>query len=72
MSSHDPLDKLKKGRAAAIEFIPILRSKLSSRDGTIHAGTVLSAAGWLTGTSLYRTFNPKDDKPPARPLNQMM
>lgn len=65
MSSYDPLDKLKKGRAAALEFIPILRSKLASRDGTIHAGTVLSAAAWLTGTSLYRAFNPKDHRPPG-------
>lgn len=65
MSSSDPLEKLKKGRAAAIEFIPILRSKLASHDGNIHAGTILSAAAWLTGTSLYRAFNPKDDLPPG-------
>jgi len=65
MPSSDPLEKLKKGRAAAIEFIPILRNKLSSHDGSIHAGTILSAAAWLTGTSLYRTFNPKDDGLPG-------
>ena len=65
MSSSDPLEKLKKGRAAAIEFIPILRSKLTSRDGTIHAGTILSAAAWLTGTSLFRAFHPRDDASPG-------
>ena len=65
MSSSDPLEKLKKGRAAAIEFIPILRNKLASRDGSLHAGTILSAAAWLTGTSLYRAFNPKDELPPG-------
>ena len=65
MASSDPLEKLKKGRAAAIEFIPVLRKKLASRDGSVHAGTILSAAAWLTGTSLYRAFNPKDELPPG-------
>ena len=65
MSSSDPLEKLKKGRAAAIEFIPIMRNRLASRDGKVHAGTILSAAAWLTGTSLYRAFNPKDELPPG-------
>jgi hypothetical protein len=65
MLSNDPLEKLKKGRAAAIELIPILRNKLAARDGSIHAGTILSAAAWLTGTSLYRVFHVKDDLPPG-------
>jgi len=65
MPASDPLEKLKKGRAAAIEFIPILRSKLASQNGTVHAGTILSAAAWLTGTSLYRAFHPKDEGPPG-------
>lgn len=65
MPSSDPLEKLKKGRAAAIEFLPILRNKLVARDGKVHVGTILSAAAWLTGTSLYRAFNPKDDTPPG-------
>ena len=63
MPSSDPLEKLKKGRAAAIELIPILRRKLASRDGSVHPGTILSAAAWLTGTSLYRAFHPKDERP---------
>ena len=65
MSQSDPLEKLKKGRAAAIEFIPILRNKVAARDGSVHAGTILSAAAWLTGTSLYRAFQFKDDLPPG-------
>ena len=65
MRSSDPLEKLKKGRAAAIEFIPILRKKLASPNGSVHAGTILSAAAWLTGTSLYRAFHPKDEVPPG-------
>lgn len=58
-------EKLKKGRNAAIEFVPVLQAKLVSPDGRVHAGTILSAAAWLTGTSLYRAFNPKDDIPPG-------
>lgn len=65
MPSSDPLEKLKNGRAAAIELIPILRRKLASRDGSVHPGTILSAAAWLTGTSLYRAFHPKDESPPG-------
>ena len=65
MSQSDPLEKLKKGRAAAIEFIPILRNKLATRNGSVHVGTILSAAAWLTGTSLYREFHFKDDLPPG-------
>lgn len=65
MLSSDPLEKLKKGRTAAIEFIPILRNKLAARDGGVHAGTILSAAAWLTGTSLYRSFNFKEELPPG-------
>lgn len=63
MPLSDPLEKLKKARTAAIELIPILRTKLAARDGSIHAGTILSAAAWLTGTSLYRSFHFKDDLP---------
>ena len=65
MPSSDPLEKLQNGRAAAIELIPILRRKLASRDGSVHPGTILSAAAWLTGTSLYRAFHPKDESPPG-------
>lgn len=65
MPSSDLPEKLKKGRNAATEFIPVLQAKLASPDGRVHAGTILSAAAWLTGTSLYRAFHPKDDIPPG-------
>lgn len=64
MPQSDPLEKLKKGRSAAIELIPVLRNKVAA-NGSIHAGTILSAAAWLTGTSLYRAFHVKDDLPPG-------
>ncbi|MEO7838531.1 MAG: hypothetical protein ABIU06_04200, partial [Anaerolineales bacterium] len=65
MPRSDPLEKLKKGWTAVMEFIPILRKKLAARDGSVHVGTILSAAAWLTGTSLYRAFNHKDALPPG-------
>ena len=65
MPQSDPLEKLKKGKSAAIELIPILRNQVAARDGSIHTGTILSAAAWLTGTSLYRAFHVKDDLPPG-------
>ena len=50
-------DKLRRGREAALEFLAILKRKLVASDGRLHAGTMLSAAAWLTGTSLYRSFH---------------
>lgn len=50
-------DKLRRGRAAALELLPILKAKLLSSNGGLHAGTMLCAAAWLTGTSLYRSFH---------------
>jgi len=58
-------ENVKKGRAAALEFLPIVHAKLASPDGSIHAGTMLSAAAWLTGTSLYRSFNFREEAPPG-------
>jgi hypothetical protein len=49
--------KLRRGRAAALEFLPLLKAKLIASNGDLHAGTMLSAAAWLTGTSLYRSFH---------------
>ena len=65
MPPPDPLEKLKKGREAAKEFLPILQAKLALPDGTLHAGTMLCAAAWLTGTSLYRSFDFKEESPPG-------
>jgi hypothetical protein len=49
--------KLKRERQAALEFLPLLKAKLISPAGTLHAGTMVCAAAWLTGTTLYRSFN---------------
>jgi hypothetical protein len=58
-------EKLRRGREAALELLPILKTKLVSSDGRLHAGTMLSAAAWLTGTSLYRSFNSKEEHWPG-------
>ncbi len=58
-------EKLRRGRKAALEFLPILKTKLVASDGRLHAGTMLSAAAWLTGTSLYRSFNFKEEHRPG-------
>ena len=50
-------EEFRKGRAAAEEILPLLKKKLATPDGRLHAGTALSAAAWLTGTSLYRSFH---------------
>ena len=65
MSTPDPQEKFKKAREAALDFLPILKEKLIASDGTFHTGTMLSASAWLTGTSLHRSFNLKDDDPPG-------
>jgi hypothetical protein len=57
-------EKVNQAREAALEFLPILKAKLVLPDGTLHTGTLLSAAAWLTGTSLYRSFNlPSNELP---------
>jgi hypothetical protein len=61
--------KLSIGRQAALEFLPILKTKLAAPDGRPHAGTMLCAAAWLTGTSLHRSFNFKREYQPGTILN---
>jgi hypothetical protein len=51
---------LDRARQAAMEVLSILKAQLVAPDGSLHAGTMLSAAAWLTGTSLYRSFDFKD------------
>lgn len=67
MASPDPKlpEHVRRGREAAVEFLSILATKLTAPDGSLHAGTMLCAAAWLTGTSLYRSFNFKEDSPPG-------
>lgn len=65
MQSSDPKlpENVRRGREAALEFLSVLSAKLAAPDGSLHAGTMLSAAAWLTGTSLYRSFHFKEDAP---------
>jgi hypothetical protein len=62
-------DTFRTGRAAALEFLPILKTKLAAPDGRLHAGTALSAAAWLTGTSLYRSFHFQEGERPGTTIN---
>jgi len=71
MSTPDPQEKFKRTREAALEFLPILKEKLIASDGSLHTGTMLSASAWLTGTSLHRALNLKEDQPPGTKWNQM-
>lgn len=56
-------DHLERARQAALEMLSVLSGQLTASDGSLHAGTMLSAAAWLTGTSLYRSFNFKEEAP---------
>lgn len=58
-------ENLIRGREAALELLSILQLKLAAVDGRLHAGTVLSAAAWLTGTSLYRSFQFQEGSQPG-------
>lgn len=58
-------EKFEKGREAILEFLPVFEQKLALPDGSFHTGTMLSAAAWLTGTSLYRSFNIQTSEPPG-------
>ena len=58
-------EEFRRGRAAAEEILPLLKTKLAAPDGRLHAGTALSAAAWLTGTSLYRSFHCREDLRPG-------
>ena len=58
-------DHLKRAREAALEFLSIMKSHLVTSDGSLHAGTMLCAAAWLTGTSLYRSFRFKGKSTPG-------
>ena len=53
-------EKLRKEHEVALEFLPLLNTKLVDSDGNPHAGTILSVAAWLTGTSLYQSFQDKE------------
>lgn len=58
-------EHLKRARQAALEFLAIMKTHLGAADGSLHVGTMLSAAAWLTGTSLYRSFRFKGEAAPG-------
>lgn len=53
----------KKRYEAAMEFLKVLQSRFSGENA--HAGTILSTAARLAGTSLYRSLNYKNDFTPG-------
>lgn len=55
----------KKRYDAAVEFLGVLQESLLSPNGRGHAGTNLSVAAWLAGTSLYRSMNYRQNPPPG-------
>lgn len=55
----------KKRYDAAMAFIKIFQERIPLVDGKPHAGTVLSVAARLAGSSLYRSLNYKEDITPG-------
>jgi len=55
----------KKRYDAAMEFLKVFQGRLPLVGGKPHAGTVLSAAARLAGTSLYRSLNYRNDVAPG-------
>jgi len=53
----------KKRYDAAMEFLELFQEKTPLVNGRPHAGTVMSVAARLAGTSLFRAINKKDVKP---------
>ena len=53
----------KKRYEAAMEFLTLFQEKIPLVGGKPHAGTVLSVAARLAGTSLFRSINKKDVTP---------
>jgi hypothetical protein len=53
----------KKRYDAAQEFLRVLQDHLLSSGG--HAGTILSVAAWMAGTSLYRSMNYRHNPEPG-------
>lgn len=53
----------KKRYEAAMEFVNAFQERIPLLDGKPHAGTVLSVAARLAGTSLFRSINKQDYTP---------
>ena len=63
-SLHSP-EMQKKRYDAAMEFLKYFQERIPLVGGKPHAGTVLSIAARLAGTSLYRSLNDKKDIAPG-------
>jgi len=55
----------KKRSNAALEFVKVFKEKIPLAGGKPHAGTVLSIAARLAGSSLYHSLNYKNDLTPG-------
>ena len=53
----------KKRYEAAMEFVNLFRDKTPLVNGRPHAGTIMAAAAYLAGTSLFRAINKRDVAP---------
>src|SRR5688572_22396317 len=60
-----PPELQKRRYNAAMEFLRVIEVNFPPSNGKAHAGTILSAAAWLAGTSLYRSLNYKQDPAPG-------
>lgn len=58
-------ENLKRRHEAALEIHSLLNTKFRALDGSPHAPTILFAAAWLTGTSLYRYFQERKKSLPG-------
>ncbi len=57
----------KRRQAAAMDAVALLEDQYEASFES-HAGTVLRAAAWLAGTSLYRSLGLPTDLPPGSPV----
>jgi hypothetical protein len=58
-------DQLRKRYEAALEFLSALNLRLVASDDIPHAATILSAAAWLTGFSLYQSLQVNENSVPG-------
>lgn len=54
-------ENLRKEHEAALEFLSLLNRKFVALDGCPHAPTILFAAAWLTGMSLFQAFQDQEN-----------
>ena len=61
-------NQIRKGHEAALEFLSLLNRSFVDSDEMPHAATILSAAAWLTGTSLSQSFQDQRGSLPGVPV----